>query len=46
MYGSSSPRLLYTLITYNFATDVAVNTSYGLEVYTIEDLHFVVLNFA
>ena len=44
MPGSSSPRLLYSLITYNLATDVAINTSYVLEAYIIEDLHFVVVN--
>jgi hypothetical protein len=44
MHGSSSPRLLYALITYNLATEVAVNTSYGLEAHIIEDLHFVELN--
>ena len=44
MHGSSSPRLLYALITYNIATDAAVNTSYGLEAHIIEDLHFVMLN--
>jgi len=44
MHGSSSPRLLNALITYNTATDVAVNTSYSLEAHIIEDLHFVMLN--
>ena len=41
---SSFPRLLYALITYSLATDIAVNTSSSLEVQIIEDFPFVELN--
>jgi hypothetical protein len=44
MHGSSSPRLLYALVTYSLATNIDVNTSYGLEAHIIEELPFVELH--